>query len=148
PELLWVIGDQLFASDDTPGAEERSDRMKRYISMKSPGLIQDTNQQQQIPPQVAQKMQQMTVQAQQSGSMIEALTSHVKQLTQEMEAKTAEMASRERIAAMQEETKRVLGLSKLNSEEAQTKLEQELGIIHKKLDRMHEASMLAAKHQN
>jgi hypothetical protein len=64
PELIWVIGDQLFANDDTAGAEERSERMKRAIEMKSPGLIQDKNQQQPDPQAVQQQAQQTQQQMQ------------------------------------------------------------------------------------
>jgi hypothetical protein len=76
-------------------------------------------------------------------------------LHEEAERKTAELASQQQIAAdknatslketaMQEETKRVLGLATINSQEALAKLEHELGIVHKKVDQAHEINMTAA----
>lgn len=55
PEMLFVIGDQMYAADDTAGAEDRADRLKRYIEMKNPGLIQD-KQQEPISPEVQQQL--------------------------------------------------------------------------------------------
>ncbi len=58
PEMLFVIGDQMFDADDTPGAKERAERMRRYIEMKNPGLIQN-KEQEPIPPEVQAKMAQL-----------------------------------------------------------------------------------------
>jgi hypothetical protein len=48
----------------------------------------------------------------------------------------------------QERTKRVLGLAQLNSAEAQTQLEEELGVIHKAVDIAHGTHMAASDKQH
>ncbi len=74
PELMWVFGDQWLASEDTPGSQERAERMKKAIQMKTPGLIADPNQEQSpIPPQVQQQMQQMQQQLQQTDAFAQSL---------------------------------------------------------------------------
>ncbi len=67
-------------------------------------------------------------------------------LHEQIQTKQAELDVRVQIAQMQEETKRVIGLATINSQEAQTKLEEELGIVHKKVDQIHEANMEQLKH--
>ncbi len=152
PELMFVIGDQLFAYDQTPGGDERADRMKRYINMKTPGLIQDKTQAgQQVPPAVAAKMQQMQMQAQQSGQLISAMTEHLNKLQADITAKNAELQVRLEIAQMQERTKREIGLATIDTRDAQALLLADLASVKHRLDlrdqelqRQHEAGMQQA----
>lgn len=56
PDLMMVIGDLYFSTDDAPGAEERAERMKHYIQAKNPGVIQDQAEQKPLPPGVQQQI--------------------------------------------------------------------------------------------
>jgi hypothetical protein len=40
PQLLDIAGDQMIRNMDWPGAHETADRMKRYIALKTPGIIE------------------------------------------------------------------------------------------------------------
>lgn len=87
PELLWVIGDQMFAEDDSAGSQERSERMARAIELKSPGLIQKPGQQQQIPPQVQQQMQAMQQKLQQTEAFAQSLHEQIQSKQSELQSK-------------------------------------------------------------
>lgn len=41
PAVFNVIGDMLIRAQDSPGANEAADRVKRWIALQMPGLIQD-----------------------------------------------------------------------------------------------------------
>jgi hypothetical protein len=69
-------------------------------------------------------------------------------LFEKIQTKQPELQVRIQIATMQEETKRVLGLATINAEQAQQKLDKELGIVNDKLDRIHAGNMLMQEHAN
>jgi hypothetical protein len=64
PEGMAVFGDQYFANKDVAGADIAAERMKRWIGMQSPGLLDD-GKNGQMPPQVQAQMMQMQQQIQQ-----------------------------------------------------------------------------------
>ena len=98
PELLMVLGDKFFETSDTPGAKGMAERMKRFIDMKNPGLI-DKPQGKIDPAKIQQQMAQM-------GQMIDHLTKENQTAQQIIETRQTEAASKERIAQMQEQNKR------------------------------------------
>ncbi len=136
PEMMGVIGDLLFQNDDTAGAPERRDRLKRYIQMKSPGLIppDQDDPAQQVPPEVQQKIAALTEE-------LNSAKAFAQKLQEEQAAKKPELEVKLKIAAEQEKTKRVLGLAALDSEEALTELESELNIAHNRAQRVHDVRM-------
>ncbi len=98
-----------------------------------------------IPPQIQQHMQEAD--------------QMVQKLTQEVDLLKAGLEIKKYTVDEQEKTKRVLGLATIQSDEARTALEQELGIIHKvadrgseviqnSQDRAHEAGMAADGRQH
>jgi hypothetical protein len=105
PQLMGVIGDLYFRNLDAAGSDQMAERMKKWISAQSPGLIEDEKGgQPEIPPQVQQAMQQMQQQVQQAQQQLQALDAYGKQKEQEIQAlqakldsKEPEIASRERI---------------------------------------------------
>lgn len=100
PQLMSVVGDLFFRSLDVAGAEEMADRMKRYIASQAPGLIEEKKgPQQEIPPQVQQKLQQ-------SGQMIEQLTAALNEANAKLESKQPEIESKEKIEAAKLELER------------------------------------------
>jgi hypothetical protein len=97
PQLMQIAGDLMVSNMDWPGADEVAERLKKTL----PPELQNDDQQQTIPPQVQAQMEQ----AQQ---MIDALTQQLNQLQSEKEAKEQELASKERIAAENNQTKLVI----------------------------------------
>jgi hypothetical protein len=69
-------------------------------------------------------------------------------LFEQIQTKQPELNVKLEIARMQEETKRVLGLATINAEQAQQKLDKELGIVDDAVGRVHEANMENLKHGN
>jgi hypothetical protein len=134
--FMSIAGDLMFRTSDAPMAEQIADRYEKAL----PPQLQDAKPgQQQIPPQVQQMIQAMSQQHEQ-------LTQTVHTLTDEIMAQKTQTDSRERIVALQEETKLSLGLAALNSKEGLALLEQEISALHKKYDQVHEA-MLAGNQQ-
>lgn len=107
PELMNVMGDIYFRNSDMAGADEASERMKKFIGMNAPGLIEDEKKQQ-IPPQVQAQMAQM-------GQMVEQLTATVNQQADLISSKKLELESRERIAAIQAQTQLVIKQAELSA---------------------------------
>jgi|GEM_PF-5900663 len=92
PELMWVIGDQYFETSNAPGAKENAKRIRKVIEMKSPGVIENPDEQQgaPLPPEVQAQMQKDQQQIQQLSAAVEGLSA-------EKESKSLEFQSRERI---------------------------------------------------
>lgn len=139
PDLMWIFGDQMLAMDDAPGAEERSERMKRAIEMKSPGLIQKPGQQNQIPPEVQQQVQQL----QEKYDNAMAFGQEQFKLANDKE-KDRELERWK--VTQQEKTKRLMGLEKVDAEDARTLLEAELDAGKHVTQLRHEKEMQAADH--
>jgi Phage P22-like portal protein len=138
PELLNIIGDNFFRNSDAPGSEENAERMKRLIQHQTPWLIPEEGKenQQPLPPQVQQMMEQ-------GKEQIMQLSQTVHSLQDKLDKQQIETESRERIAAMQEETKRMqidatarLGEAKLGLDGAMFRLENTLRTIESHQDRM------------
>ena len=150
PELLFTeLGVNWIRNSGRPGADEDAEALTRYINFKTPGLIPDKDQPQ-IPPQVAAQMQQLQQKLQTTDAFAQSLHEQIQTKQVENQAKIQMQQSADavklEIARMQEETKRVLGLATIASQEAQTKLEQELGIVHKRVDIAHSLTEQAIDH--
>jgi portal protein len=150
PQAVPLLADLWVGSLDYPWSREAARRLK----LAAPQNIvneQDSGQQQ-IPPAVAQHLQDLTAQ---HAQLVQ--TVHVQ--AQEIESKKFELDSRERIAAMQEETKRTIALAQLNADAGGVMLEQEIAALNQKYDLIaqhvqqsrdhaHEASLQAADQQH
>lgn len=150
PELLFTeVGVNMLRNSGRPGADEDADALERYINFKSPGLIPNKDEQP-IPPQIAQQMQMMQQKLQTTEKFAQSLHEQIQTKQVEQQGKVALQQSADatklEIAKMQEETKRVLGLAKIQSDEALAKLEAELGIVHKKVDSATAAQSQASEH--
>jgi hypothetical protein len=151
PELLFTeVGVNMLRNSGRPGANEDADALERYINFKTPGLIPNKDEQP-IPPQVSQQMQMVQQKLKTTEAFAQSLheqiqTKHVEQQGK-IELQQSADATKLEIAKMQEETKRVLGLAKIQSDEALAKLEAELGIVDKKVDTAHEAGMQGRQQQ-
>lgn len=155
PELMWVIGDQMFALDDTAGSEDRAERMKRAIEMKTPGLIQEPGQQQQIPPQVQQQMLAMQQKLQQTEAFAQSLHEQIETKKPELQNKT-QLAQLDadiklKLAQMDIDFKReqlaveaMLKEAALGSTEAIAELTARLDVLDAERQRLHELTTLQA----
>ncbi len=155
PELMWVIGDQMFALDDTAGSEDRADRMKRAIEMKTPGLIQEPGQQQQIPPQVQQKMMALQKELATTQQFAQSLHEQIETKKPELQNKTQlaqlDAANKIELAKMDLDFKReqlatqsTLQEAVLGSKEAIAELQARLDVIDSERQRDHEMATLQA----
>lgn len=145
PPLMQVAGDLMVRNMDWPGADDMAERLKKTL----PPQLQDKNDEQQpIPPQVQAQMQALM---QQHEQLTQALTT----LQGEVETKKVELDSRERIAELQEETKRLqiqatsqIEMAKLGSQEAVVQLQAELAAIKQSIELQHAADMTAMQQQH
>jgi hypothetical protein len=92
PNFMQIAGDVMFRAADWPGADELADRYKKMLppQLQNPG----------DPAQLQAKLQQ-------GMQMVNQLTAKVHELQDKLDAGIPEIESRERITAMQEETKRM-----------------------------------------
>lgn len=86
PDLMKIAGDIIVRNMDLPGAQELSERIKKTLP---PGL-QESDPSQEIPPAIKQQLDQ-------SGKLIEQLTSQLHRLQDEADQKKMELESKERI---------------------------------------------------
>lgn len=136
PNLMWVFGDIMLANDDSEGSQERAERMKQAIQMKTPGLIKEKGQQQQIPEQVKQQMAQMQEQ-------LKTTEAFAQSLHQQIESKQPELQMEKYKVDEQEKTKRTLGLAAIDQADAIALLKEELGALKASHQRTHELAMQA-----
>lgn len=121
PGIMNAAGDLITKSLDIPYAQEISKRLK-------PANVQDDEDgKQPIPPEAQQQLEQF---AQQN----EQLTETVNELQRQIDTKQAELDSREKIVAMQEETKLNVAEMAQNNAAAIAGFREELGHLHKLLD--------------
>lgn len=169
PELIWVIGDQLFSNDDTPGAEERADRMKRAIQMKSPGLIEDKKQQGPDPQQVQQQMAQMQQKLQTTEAFAQSLHEQIQTKQRELqtqlklkqmdldfqyaklqkddENKKLDIASKESIEQLQHDIAILMDERAKNHEMAVQQSQQQHAMQTQQLDQAHQVDQQAQAQQ-
>lgn len=99
PNIWQIAGDKIIRAMDWPDADEIADRVQKTL----PPELQDKppEQQQQIPPQVQQVLQQAAQEIQQLQQALQEAQSGIA-------LKQVETTSRERIAQLQEDTKRYI----------------------------------------
>ena len=126
PPLMQAAGDVIMRKSDIPGADEIADRLKKTLP---PGLADDGEAAgaPEVPPQIAARLQELTALNQQ-------LTAALEEATRAAETRQAEIEGRKEIARLQEETKRLVALIKVESEEARELLRQELAQLGRRID--------------
>lgn len=138
PNIMQIAGDIMFRNYDMPGAEELADRMK---IMLPPQILQAEEGNKQLPPQVMAQMQQ----AQQ---MIDQLTQQLHAMQDEKDAKEQDNASKERIAAQNNETKLAIAEMQANITNAMEIFREELIHLRHAKDLNMQAEQLDAQMQN
>jgi hypothetical protein len=148
PELMGVIGDIFFRNQDNAGADETAERLKRWINLRTPGLIEDDKKKQEIPPQVQQQLTQQ-------GQMLEQLTQQLQVTTEEIKTRKFELDSKERIEFARLELQReelqaniLLEHEKMGSKEAMVLLEQRLNILSGEIDAQRAVDAQARQHDH
>ena len=130
PGLLPTIGDIVFRNSDMAGADQIAERFKKMLP---PQLAEDdADKKAPADPKMQAQLQALDRQNQQ-------LTAALNQAQDEIDAKTAELVNRKSIAELQEETKRILGLAKIDSAEGIELLRQEIAQLSSKIDRDYQA---------
>lgn len=119
PNTAPIVSDLIARNMDWPGSDQIADRLKKGLP---PGIADDKDQQQPIPPQVKQQMDQMN-------GVIQQLTQHLHAAQDEIDHKSRELASRERIANAQVQANLEIALAKLNTQSATTLLEHQVAEI-------------------
>lgn len=115
PSMSQFAPDLIVKNLDLPGAQELAERLKKGLP---PGLVDDPTKKA-IPPEVQQQLQQ-------SGQLIEGLTAQLNEAKSALETKKLELDHKERMLAMELETKSAIELAKLQSNEAIEVLYQQM----------------------
>lgn len=142
PALINIVGDLLVKCMDWPLADQIAERLHKML----PPQLQD-NAQAQVPPAAQAQLAQQ-------GQMIQQLTAVVHKLSAEKEGKTAELASKERIALMNNRAGLVEALIKAGSAEAMMAFQADIANIDRQLAMIpdpaigHESDMQASQQQH
>lgn len=153
PEMKLALTPEMLRTQNAPNSEERAEIAEAVVNKLLPGVLpEDEQAQQPNPQQLMQKIQELGQQLQQAQAHAQSLfeqqqTEQVKRDSDE-KLKKMEDETKRWTVTQQETTKRVLGLVKVDSEEAKLVLEQELNITHKKTDLAAQAAGTAADQQH
>lgn len=129
PQIAQLIMDLVVRHMDWPGAAEIADRLKKML----PEQLQEKEPQPgqaQIPPEFQQKMEALLQQH-------AALTEQLNQANSVIESRRMELESRERIAAVQEQTKLLVAELKAQSQAGIEMLRQQVAAIDRRLELLH-----------
>lgn len=126
PALMQVAGDLLVKNMDWPGSQEVAERIKKTIP---PGIVEDQNKDQEIPPQVKAQLEQ-------SQQMIEQLSKTLNALHDERDQKLIELESRERIEMKKLEVQVEIKRAELDQKESLALLTQEINSINERLSQL------------
>jgi len=127
PQIAQFIMDLLVRNMDWPGANDIAERLKKMLP---PQLQEDGNGAPEIPAAFAQKMEAALQE-------IAALTQALNQSQSTIDSKRIEIESRERMSALQEQTKLLVAELKAQSAEGIALLNQRMGAIDKRLGLLH-----------
>ncbi len=127
PQIAGFIMDLVVRHMDWPGADEIADRLKKALPAGLQEPEKGAPNQQQIPPEVQQKIEALM---QQHAALVEQLN----QANSVLETRRMELESREKIAAIQAQTQLVVAQLKTESAEEIELLRQEIAALNKRLE--------------
>ncbi len=156
PNQLQVIGDLWFKNMDGPGHEEMS---QRYQAMLAPPIQAMVSGKPQIPPELQQQMQQMQEQMQQLQQDADKNRTDLAKAQLDSQTKIqisqAELASKERLALIQQSGALAAVDAKIDAENARTfvdaaenRIGRELELHMAKLDQVHKAVTQQSQQQH
>lgn len=129
PQLWAIAGDLLVKSLDWPDADLLAERLKKTLPPQlQPENEQDPNQE--IPPQIKQYIDQLTQQNQQLLQIKEGMEEKIEELAWEQKARLLDLATKEKIAALESETKLTIQKLVLAGAGAKSTLDAELTHTH------------------
>lgn len=123
PQLMQIAGDIFIKNMDLPNGQELAERIKKTLP---PGLVDDPNNKQEIPPEVQAQLQQ-------SQTMIEQLSKNLNMLHDEREMKLIEIESRERIEFKKLEVQVEIKRAELDQKDSLALLTNEIESINQRL---------------
>ena len=123
PQIGQVAPDIIVNNLDFPGAAEVAKRLKNAL----PPGIADDDENQEVPPQVQQRLAQLD----QFAAMAQE---EIARLTEQLEAKNDEIASKERMNAENNATKISIEMAKINATLGQLMMQQEYAAAKHEID--------------
>lgn len=124
PQAAMLISDLAARNMDWPGSDQIADRLEKS---QPPGMVEKKDEDQAIPPEVKQVLDQQK-------QTIDQLTQHLHMQQNEIDQKKMELDSKERIAMAQIQADIEINLAKLGSQAAALQLEHEVAVIDKQLE--------------
>lgn len=135
PDLMGVIGDLFFSNSDMAGSDIMAERIKRFIQMKNPGLIEDKNNP--MPPEA----QTAIAQAQQQ---VQVLGQELQKLQAEKQGKVVEGQWKSDIERLKLETNVLIAEIQTKAQNQSERMEMFLDTAKQLLSQAHEHGMQAA----
>lgn len=123
PQVAAVTADLIAKAQDWPGSQEFAERIKKTLP---PGLADDPNKKNDIPPEAQAQMQQMS-------QMVEQLTGKLHEAHDTIDQKRLELESKERIEMAKIQADIEMTMAKLGSQESLELLRQEIAQIEQRL---------------
>ena len=130
PDLMQVIGDLVFKSQDSPGAQEISERLRKLL----PPPLQDQS--------AGPNPQQMKQQFEQVMQLVDQLTAHLHAAQDEVEDKKLDLASKERIALYNTRATIIGKLAEVHKELGMQSLEAELALVNARIGELNQEQPL------
>lgn len=132
PQLLEVMGDVFFQNSDMAGSDVIAERMKRFIQIKYPGLVQDKEHD----PQA--QMAHMQAQAAASQQAMQVLQAELQKLQQEKQGKVVDNEYRMAMEKMKLENQLLIAEIQTKAQSQSERMELFLDQAAKLLDHAHE----------
>lgn len=137
PQMMQIAGDLMVKNMDWPGAEQVAERLKKMLP---PQLQEPDKNAPPVPPQVQQKMQQMS-------KMVEDLTTQLHKVHDERDQKLLELESKERIEFKKLEVQLEIERAKLDAKDSLALLSAEISGIENRLKMLNVGIPMDAEQQ-
>jgi hypothetical protein len=142
PELLWILGDLYFRTSDGPGAQDMAERMERAIGLRTPGLID----QKQNDPRA--QLQQALQQAQQAHVQNQQLIAEVHKLAHILETRQAESDAKFNIEALKSWTQLKVAEISASVKTGIADADREGAQLEAMFDQAHQVGLAAMEHSH
>jgi hypothetical protein len=124
PQTMSVASDLMVRNMDWPGAQEIADRLKKTLP---PGMADDNEKKNPVPPEVQAQMQQMSM-------MVEQLTGKLNEAQDKLDKDLVKIESQERIALQEQQVKLQIELAKIDQRDALAMFQAEIAQIENRLN--------------
>lgn len=124
PQIMQAAGDLFVGNMDIPAAKEIAARLKKMIP---PGIADDENGPQPLPPEAQAQMGQMS-------QMLEMLTEKLNVAQDKLENKTLELESRERIEMQKLQVQLQIKMAEIDAQDSRLILQSEVQQLERRMD--------------